>query len=49
VIGGDGSFVVVAEDFPAFANAILNKLVREIASNPQPSFNLAYAAAAGRH
>jgi hypothetical protein len=36
VIGGDGSFVVIAEDFPAFANAILNKLVREIASVPRP-------------
>jgi hypothetical protein len=43
VIGGDGSFVVVAEDFPAFANAILNKLVREIAGEPPKPFSLAYA------
>jgi Protein of unknown function (DUF1194) len=47
VIGGEGSFVVVADDFPAFANAILDKLVREIAGDPVPSFTLAYAGAHG--
>ena len=31
VAGGPGAFVMVAEDFNAFANAIINKLVREIA------------------
>jgi hypothetical protein len=47
VIGGEGSFVVVAEDFSAFANAILNKLVREIAGDPLPPFTLASAEAHG--
>jgi Protein of unknown function (DUF1194) len=32
VIGGPGSFMVVARDFGAFAAAILAKLIREIAS-----------------
>jgi Protein of unknown function (DUF1194) len=41
VIGGEGSFVEVAEEFPSFANAILNKLVREIAGDPVPTFGLA--------
>ncbi|HEX9461728.1 MAG TPA: DUF1194 domain-containing protein [Alphaproteobacteria bacterium] len=31
VAGGPGAFVMVAEDFDAFASAIINKLVREIA------------------
>lgn len=31
VIGGAGAFVMVAEDFAAFGNVILNKLVAEIA------------------
>ena len=43
VIGGDGSFVVVAQDFAAFATAILNKLVREIASSPAPASRLSVA------
>jgi hypothetical protein len=34
VIGGPGSFMIVAEDFQAFAKAILTKLVREIAGDP---------------
>ncbi|HEX6979278.1 MAG TPA: DUF1194 domain-containing protein [Alphaproteobacteria bacterium] len=34
VIGGDGAFVIAAEDFDAFAQAILNKLIREIAAVP---------------
>jgi len=33
VIGGPGAFLIVAEDFSSFANAILNKLIREIASD----------------
>jgi hypothetical protein len=34
VIGGDGAFVIAAEDFASFAQAILNKLIREIAAAP---------------
>jgi hypothetical protein len=40
VIGGPGAFVVVARDFGSFADAILRKLVHEVAgaplSNPPP-------------
>lgn len=32
VIGGPGAFVIAAESFESFAAAILNKLIREIAS-----------------
>jgi hypothetical protein len=32
IMGGDGSFVIAAADFDSFAQAILNKLIREIAS-----------------
>jgi hypothetical protein len=32
VIGGPGAFVVVAQDFDAFAEAILRKLILEIAA-----------------
>jgi hypothetical protein len=32
VIGGPGSFMIVAEDFASFQTAILNKLIREIAT-----------------
>jgi hypothetical protein len=31
VIGGPGSFLVVAEDFEAFGTAVRRKLLREIA------------------
>ena len=34
VIGGPGSFMIVAEDFTSFQTAILNKLIREIAVPP---------------
>jgi hypothetical protein len=34
VIGGPGSFMMVAEDFQSFAFAIANKLIREIAEAP---------------
>ncbi len=37
VIGGTGAFVVVAEGFEAFRDAILSKLVREIADRPGPA------------
>jgi hypothetical protein len=33
VMGGPGSFVMVAENFNSFGQAILNKLIAEIASN----------------
>jgi hypothetical protein len=36
VIGGPGSFVMVAENFNSFGQAILNKLIAEIAANPLP-------------
>lgn len=34
VIGGPGAFVVVARGFDAFAEAIMSKLIREIAQRP---------------
>ena len=37
VIGGPGAFVQVAEDFKSFGDAILQKLVREIAAAPEPA------------
>jgi len=37
VMGGTGSFVMVAENFNSFGQAILNKLIAEIAANPPPS------------
>lgn len=37
VIGGPGAFVHEAEDFNAFGQAILNKLVAEIAAAPPPA------------
>jgi hypothetical protein len=38
VIGGDGAFLIAAEDFESFGNAVRRKLVREIAGRPGPSF-----------
>jgi hypothetical protein len=32
VIGGPGAFVMVAENFSSFGQAILNKLIAEIAT-----------------
>lgn len=37
VIGGPGAFLVVADDFVAFGNAIRRKLVQEIAAGPAPT------------
>jgi Protein of unknown function (DUF1194) len=34
IMGGEGAFVLAAEDFASFAQAILNKLIREIAEIP---------------
>jgi hypothetical protein len=36
VIGGPGAFVMVAQNFDSFGQAILNKLIAEIAANPLP-------------
>jgi hypothetical protein len=36
VIGGPGAFVIVAEDFHSFGNAVRRKLIREIAALPGP-------------
>jgi hypothetical protein len=41
VIGGDGAFMIVAQDFSAFSDAILKKLVREIAVIPALPFSVA--------
>jgi hypothetical protein len=35
VIGGPGAFVIVAEDFKSFGQALISKLIAEIASRPQ--------------
>jgi hypothetical protein len=37
VSGGPGAFVVVAEDFNSFGQAIVKKLVAEIALAPPPA------------
>jgi len=37
VIGGPGAFVIAAESYETFADAILKKLIREMAANePRP-------------
>ena len=43
VIGGPGAFIVVAEDFTAFASAILSKLLLEIAGEPSSAKDVAAA------
>jgi hypothetical protein len=37
VVGGPGAFVIVAEDFASFGNAVKRKLIREIAALPGPA------------
>jgi hypothetical protein len=37
VIGGPGAFVIVAENFRSFGQALINKLVAEIAAQPAPA------------
>src|SRR5262249_32927416 len=37
VIGGPGAFVLVAQNYEAFSEAILNKLVQEIVALPRPT------------
>jgi hypothetical protein len=36
VIGGPGAFMIVAKDFDVFADAILRKMIQEIAMNVRP-------------
>jgi len=43
VIGGPGAFIVVADDYTAFASAILSKLLLEIAGDQPPPRPLAAA------
>lgn len=43
VIGGDGAFLVVAEDFESFGAAVRRKLIREIADLPGPVLDWARA------
>jgi len=37
VVGGPGAFVIVAQDFNSFGQAIIKKLIAEIALAPQPA------------
>ncbi len=46
VIGGPGAFIVVAEDYTKFAEAILSKLILEIAGTEPPAGGTRHAAAA---
>jgi hypothetical protein len=46
VIGGSGAFVLVAQNFEAFGQAIISKLIAEIAAAPAAA---RYAASAVRH
>ena len=41
VIGGAGSFVIVAENFETFGRAIVKKMIAEIAGNERPRRRLA--------
>ena len=43
VIGGPGAFVMVAENFESFGQAIINKLIAEIASVGHPRYSLTLA------
>jgi hypothetical protein len=44
VIGGPGAFVIAAESYETFADAILRKLIIEIAANERPQANAALEA-----
>ena len=43
VMGGEGAFVIVAKDFDAFSQAMLSKLIREIAAVPTFRYTVAAA------
>ena len=45
VIGGPGAFVIVAEDFKSFGQALISKMIAEIASRPLPQKQAALRAA----
>jgi hypothetical protein len=38
VIGGPGAFVMVAQNFNSFGQAIMNKMIAEIAAARQPRY-----------
>jgi hypothetical protein len=44
VIGGPGAFVIAAQSYETFADAILKKLIREMAANEQRPYGGWYAA-----
>ena len=44
VIGGPGAFVIAAENYETFADAILKKLIREMAAHEQRPHSARYAA-----
>ncbi len=46
VIGGPGAFVIAARDFETFGEAILKKLIAEIATNATPAAPRAFARSA---
>ena len=48
VVGGPGGFVMVADDFKSFGNAIINKLVAEIAQQSPRRYAFRGAARHGR-
>jgi hypothetical protein len=43
VIGGPGSFVMVAEGFEAFESAVRRKIIREVAGVAGPGMERAFA------
>ena len=45
VIGGPGSFVIVAEDFKSFGQALISKMIAEIATLPATRRHAAMTAA----
>ena len=48
VIGGPGAFVMVAENFNSFGQAIINKMIAEIAAAPQRRLTALAARSASR-
>jgi hypothetical protein len=46
VIGGPGAFVVAAKDYETFGEAILKKLITEIAANDRPRADTGHRRAA---
>ncbi len=48
VIGGPGAFVIAAKDFETFGEAILKKLIAEIANLPPEPVSAQHASASAR-